>query len=746
MAYTDKIATITFDDVYFDTEWTIDIYDRDEYTGDVIAMNMTGNPVQIRYPGKGDMFHCIRGSEVTLNIEAGIDDDYDWIKTVDALKYKVEILKDSVGIWYGFVLPGTIVEDYLPFRTLSVICSDHLGMLDDIPFVDPLTGYGYEGWDVKLNVIAKALLNTNLALNIRSMVNLFENTMDQDPEDDPLAWEWINQNRFLNDELQAVSCRVVLEECLRQYRARIFQAEGLWYIVRTTEYDAESGTYREFNGTTWIYADNGTLTLAKTITDSSGSPRFMLMRGTQTEQVGGFKSYLITENYGLRKSAFIGWNFPALEFGASPTFTPRHWTISASSGWQRIYVKGKTMIYAPATPYSSAKYIESDTFYTQLLGALPLQLNIRGCFFSIPGKIRIHLTVDDGAGTVYYWDGTEWTETIGTGWQINYSAADEVTPTDHIFDIDAVPIAGDVKIKIFDANNGTVCYIEQVLLTGLEDEDQQYAESASINATISANNQEVAENEELLFSEGNGATANMWYMYDGLIRIGADDGAISADWSRKGTSGGDYPLIGWMIQSMIDQYTTPVLKLRANMVGQMAYYNSIKVPDLNDRLFAPDDIEFDLRHSTIYGTFIEVKTAAETVSYTEAVDAIGTGISIGAGLKSQSLMKFTKYGTVIIEKNDQSFLKSGGLADDGGGSPAPFDQWRAGTETVAAGEQTVAFTDSFDPGTDYVVTVLWAMDAEGNSVVCSLGDYDEAGFKVNFTDGATFSYIAIKKR
>ena len=186
MSYTDKIATIDFYDVQTEAiHYELNIYDRDAYAGAVIELDLSDEPVLLRYGGNGDLFAGKRGSELTINILAELDDDFDWIKTSDSTKYKVEFKRDTVAIWYGYILPGSVVEDFAPFRILSIIATDRLGLLGDVPYLDEASGYPVEDYESMLVSLIRILNGTGIALNVRSSVNLFDTTMSVGATDDP---------------------------------------------------------------------------------------------------------------------------------------------------------------------------------------------------------------------------------------------------------------------------------------------------------------------------------------------------------------------------------------------------------------------------------------------------------------------------------------------------------------------------------------------------------------------------------
>lgn len=755
MPYTDKIFEISFKDVHFASTWKISIFDRDAYAGATIDPVLTGRPLLINYGGKGDLFDCIHGSEATINILAGPSDDYDWIKTTDPKKYQVKIYLNTVLYWIGFVLPGQALEDYLPFRVLLVTCSDGLGLLADTPYAN--AGVNYEGYDTYVNILTRALALTGLSLKLRSVVNIFDVAMDTDVADDPLFQASINQNKFINSELEPSSCKTVTEECLRVLKCRVFQSQGVWYVVRTVEYEGTGPLYRQYD-TAGAYDLNDAITPQRTITDISGSPRFMLMRGTRVEQNQGIKSYEITEDYGWRESALMGYSLPNLEFQPIIFFSaPKHFTISATSGFRPIKANGEWSFWCPSAESVDGQYMKSDpitvaigsSIQFKIMGGSKKPFDTAGDIVGQKWKFYFRLNAN---GTPWYWTGKIWTLTP-TYWQPKMESANLDQPSEHSFLIDPWPAAGLFELFVYDTIYNP--FVTEIIVVPYSvDNTAKLPQLSTVNIEIDANNVVKPQSETFLFTDGNADINDDAYNYDGIIQVA---GAPSTEWKSKGWL--YFKLWEWAAQYQIDQNTTPSLKLRANILGQYHYYQILKVPGLGDKLFPPDDVEIDCRASMISGTWIELKPLAALVAYTESNNYTGIASSIGASEKSGMVTKITLGGQMIVEQTAPvtSILKSGG-----GGSnvvPASPDLIRSNTETVNPGETRILFTDPLPEGYAYTFATnpIPGLTSDGQTLWSYPHWTDPAdpvevsqGFLINFEVEAgitvTFSYTVNVKR
>jgi len=736
MAYTDKVAEISFKDIHFDITWNIIIYDREAFAGTVTELVLTGSPATKRIGGKGYLWDIIHGTEVTINIIANPTDDYDWIKTADNTRYKVEIKKNTVLNFVGFILPDQCLEDYAPYRVLSIICSDRLGLLGDEPYVDSTTGAHYEGRASELDILVTALDHTGLSLPLWVLDNLYESAMDKTAADDPIKQSLISQNKFLNEELEPTSCKVVIEEILRKRHANIKQVGGVWHITRTPELAADTIKYRSFLSD-GQYDTNGTLTINKDIDTST----FRFLRGTQTDSLQSVKIATVEEDYGLRKSLFVGYNFPFNEFGPLITFfEPTHWNLSPTTGWRGIRVNDKYIMSCPTAAAVTNQYMISVGISVLALGSEQMRLTIKGgaYWFESGGisssKWDLIIKVE-GATHNYFFDGSDWIEDTVTHYKMSCKTTPYSDPIDHTVLIDAWPVDGTFTLSILDKGG---FFISEIILLPELDGANPYPLTDTHSTEVNLNNRIVPDTEKILFTDSNVDTLGGEAFYDGLIMVGAD---MSVGWTK---GSGYYTLWEWMLQDYIDQFTTPSIKLRAVILGDYEPYQVIKA--LGGKYFVLDDVEIDLRRSIVSGTFIEIKADSASVSLTETTNSIGSPASIGSLPKSQNVIKITNNG-MLVEPIEASSLKMGGSGSTSGktdgASSTPFTGYRsAKAVALTAGANVILFSSAFATGSSYTL-YLNVVNGDGDRSGYVISDEVDAGFTITVEADATMDYNAI---
>jgi hypothetical protein len=737
MSYTDKKATISFYDIQTETtEWTLDIYDRDAYAGEVIELDLSDTPILLRYGGDGDLFCGKRGSELTINILCELDDDFDWIKTSDSTKFLVDLHKNGNSYWLGYILPGSVVEDFESFREISIIATDRLGLMDDTSYLD--SGYAPEGYQSMMTTLRRLFTILGLGLDIRSGVNLYDDSMSVGDNDDPLNQAFIQQNKFIDDDLNPASCATVLDSILEVFDARAFQCDGYWHIIRSIEYASATIECRDYQLDSGALQQHVHLSVQKTVTDPGNATIFHLMEGTQTESQLGFKNITVIENKGLRPSLLPAYNFPENEFVAG---VPRHYTISATSGWKKVNNNDACLMYCPADSYVGGQYFESNPIPVYLNGAVSMKLTIKGgCLtYVATQQMIIYFMVNTGA-TIWYWKPSGWTETEGTGWKPFFEVAEFDSPKDHEFTIDAWPADGDFSIRFYD--RGFDPFISEIILLGAPEEDEYFSSGSETTAVIDANNLTIPEEKSMIFSSAGGTT--MWRLsfYDGLIRTLSATGIPATIWRPRGSSGSYYDLKDWKIQSRIDQNKTPLLKIRAVIVGEYDYYQSIVIPALGNKVFAPDDVEIDFRNCLVTGTFIEVKTPATAVSYSTASNGPSAPGAIGKGITRSGyivdVLPIQTGGSKIVVSGS-SVLKTGTVsAGSGGSSITDYVRAKKGV-VLTAGANAITFTDTLPTGYTYVLYAK-AYTSEGYDMGYTISSETVTGFTITVDEAGTLDY------
>jgi hypothetical protein len=146
--------------------------------------------------------------------------------------------------WLGYVLSDNYKEPYTkdPYP-VTITATDGLADLKEYDFLDK-DGNKFKDDIITLNGIAEILRKTDLGINIQTVINRYEEDMDQSVADDPLTQCKFPPETFYHDN-KVMNCLEVLSELLKPFGGVIKQRLGKWFIFNPEELVAEAN-YREF--------------------------------------------------------------------------------------------------------------------------------------------------------------------------------------------------------------------------------------------------------------------------------------------------------------------------------------------------------------------------------------------------------------------------------------------------------------------------------------------------------------------
>lgn len=215
---------------------------KDGYSGSVLALTGTNNPLILEWSGNDDFYDPIIGSTCTINLLDTATSNYDNFYEFDEREYKVIIYyKDSGGsyqiYWQGWLLTDQFKEAVTtkPFG-ISLNAYDGLGSLDG--FTAPIDLTSVASKDL-MYYIHTSLSNLNLGLDI-----YISNDIQKDGASgsDYTFYDQttLSQKAFLKDGVDLRTAKDVLGQILKFSNARIFQSYGRWYIINNSSYSEQS--------------------------------------------------------------------------------------------------------------------------------------------------------------------------------------------------------------------------------------------------------------------------------------------------------------------------------------------------------------------------------------------------------------------------------------------------------------------------------------------------------------------------
>lgn len=209
--------------------------------------NWGDEPIVLSYKGSDNKLDAFTPCECTAQFLCTEDFSLEEFYTNDEREFKGVVSVDGQTVFEGFIIPDSCQEPFAPTPyEVSIRMTDGLGSLKNITYPIPYAAKT----DLKqtfLEVIAFCLASTNLTLNIRTICNVYETSMLNGPDDDPLVQASVNPLRFTGENGRLLDCYKVLESVLTLFKANIRQAGGEWVIVRPDELASQVARTRIYN-------------------------------------------------------------------------------------------------------------------------------------------------------------------------------------------------------------------------------------------------------------------------------------------------------------------------------------------------------------------------------------------------------------------------------------------------------------------------------------------------------------------
>lgn len=212
--------------------YTLRILNKD-FTGE--SRNIYGK-ITINKNEIKNHFDVIRGTGLSLEIEADETFKFDELFAVNETDFPVRLEKNNMTIYNGYLSSEGAFQSFVNDKwIISVDCVDGLGFLENLSFVDG-NGYPFSGKMSCLGAIKNCLNRTKFSLRINTFINVFYEGLEVDVFTDILSKTFINTERFYkSDDSTIMSCKDVLISILTIFKAVITQENGEWFIFRPSD-------------------------------------------------------------------------------------------------------------------------------------------------------------------------------------------------------------------------------------------------------------------------------------------------------------------------------------------------------------------------------------------------------------------------------------------------------------------------------------------------------------------------------
>lgn len=484
----------------YNHDYKILIKERD-YTGVAENKSLGAAPLLRR----DDSDSGISGTSLEMVIQADVDGELTSLYTVDNKLFLVELYKNGMLIWTGYLLPEKYSEPFIavPYD-VSVSASDGLGILKNIQ-------YAQTGTHSIFDIIKYCSDQTSLALGFEISFSLVEKSMT--------STESVLHQATLNTcTFNAMTCYEVLEECMMSLDCFITQSENRWLICSMVDVDKGGYIYNN-RGTKTGNAKRGTSVLGSIVDDCYP------IGNLTNEIIPASKAATFIYDYNKRPSFLVNYNFRQQLEGWSAegkavysySVNDVHFINLSEQGsvLQRVDVEKTTQALSIAVNYCSS----TNPIYW--MGQIP-----------DTGSFNITIKLTDGVTTKYLsfeegWRDAEYsfgrsstTKKLQMFQRYPFSESDfeklEITA-------DGFPFSGKLEVKFQDTTNfaNVKNHITNVVVThivsGGFDVDVSLVDVASVNygdVKIAFGDTPFSENADLLFNNvlhvKNGGFTSAW--------------------------------------------------------------------------------------------------------------------------------------------------------------------------------------------------------------------------------------------
>jgi hypothetical protein len=223
---------------YFDVEnifHEVSISDEN-YEG--ISIEINGN-VSYSLSESDSPDESIRGTGITLNLEASIDNDFSDLYSESEKSFLVQYKVGGAVFFNGWLSSEGYFEDFVrDYWIISFQCSDGLSFLTDLSYVDS-SGIFFSGNQTQLEIVVNCLNRTGIFQNINTNIDIYYT--DLNTSLDVLDNVIFDADRFVKDDGETImSCDEVIRDVLEPYNASIISYKGEWYIYKLNQLYSDS--------------------------------------------------------------------------------------------------------------------------------------------------------------------------------------------------------------------------------------------------------------------------------------------------------------------------------------------------------------------------------------------------------------------------------------------------------------------------------------------------------------------------
>lgn len=569
---------------------------NDNYRFEIYQVGYIGTELEIRgraiieKASSKDHLDPVRGTSVTVNLEANLEVNLQDLYSQNELDFPVKLYKNDKLIFRGFLNPDGVFQSFTRGEwVITFDCVDGLGAIDNLSFVKD-NGLRFVGKMNAMDILFNCLRRTGMLQNINTSVNIFYKGYEDLPYRNIFESIFLNTARFIKtDDETIMSCGDVLRSILDLFNACITQEDGEWYIYRPS--DLFNNAYVKFKkyDISNLYIGTVTKNYNKTIGSQIDNFYPHHCNGDQRIQIkGSISAFRINYKYGFDKGILnngellhdIDLNYPF--WTVNPLAISNSWISSDPLDSTGVYGRSLQLSEPVELIMSSAPIpVEIGYKFTFKATYTSLAVDEELTFFT---RIRV------GAYTLAQ-DGT---------WFLGSTFVSQSVVGERKFSLntDKLPVGGDLYIDIMTPNNkytlggyGIMAKQEDFDIINTFDGNNVVGEFHTVQRGGKVSS--IIKSNKTIFNGDNSGVAYVGAIYK------LDTFTLTSLWNRKGFVESK-PILRISAEDALRLSQKPLQIFQGSFLGNIPYLSVLNINNLDGKFMA---IEYS------YDTFSNIGTA-----------------------------------------------------------------------------------------------------------------------------------------
>ena len=538
-----------------------------------------------------DTLEAIRGGGLQIDLEATNLLSFNDLYSENERQYSVKYIRNSTDLlFYGWLSPEGLIESFVDDTwIISLDCTDGLGFLTNLSYVENATGLTFSGKQSALEIIVNCLKRTNLVQNIYTSIDIYYPGMAANTN--VLEETYFNANRFIKDDNNTtiMNCEEVLRSILEIFSCSITQYKGSWYIYKSNElFDDTSLDF-------FAYDSEGVALPTPKVTvefsQSLGSQinNFYPHHVNKNQQLtidSSIGAYRINYKYGLVKSLFTN-----IDLESDTSISPpqvNEWTINDISNIS-FPSDNRGFILEGDVRSQQDLIISSDSVSVLENNILIHRGSISFLSPTSGGKaiFQSKVILTDGVDTYYLSNNGSWSNSSTL---ISFIIRSVDVLYTYEIKTDLSPIQGNIYIELYTpapisfGNDYNVKY--KVIESNLRTTDELgNLKGENHTFQIISNPSTKIEKTKEVFNGDNDSDIYVGTIYK------SNETTPTQTWTR-----GDHefkPILQIMGEERMKMYAKPLRVFSGDVFGYIDYLSVISIDGINNVLFMPIEYEYN---------------------------------------------------------------------------------------------------------------------------------------------------------